>query len=183
MNTNPTPVYSMLAPTAQSLFGSAPWITSGIGPFNPQYFATPETARKVALILNGIVVQRYAITPFGPFQQNQPNLMVLLADGTVHNAGVIAALYDHGYSQVTIEQMICDEIGIDAFRSAVLPRVELQPEPTAPPAVVVEPVYQIGDAMNNPVGDVWPVGHIETDPVTGNEYQNRSDHSSVVEST
>jgi hypothetical protein len=48
------------------------------------------------------------------------------------------------------------------------------PAPAAAAPVVGTPVYQVGDVMNCPVGDPWPVGHIETDPDTGAEYQKMS---------
>ncbi len=106
-----------MAPTAQSLFGDNPWCTGagGNGPngsysYNPYYFATPQTAAKVAQMLGGQVVAVDAITPYGPFKQNQPNQMVQMPDGRLINAGLIAGLYDHGYSQVTVDQMIAGEV-------------------------------------------------------------------------
>ena len=115
--TPPATTTSSMAPTAQSLFGDNPWSTSagGTGPsgsysYNPYYFATPSTAAKVAQMLGGTVVAENAITPSGPFVQNQPNLMVQMPDGRLINAGLIAGLYDHGYSQQTVDQMIASEV-------------------------------------------------------------------------
>jgi hypothetical protein len=106
-----------LAPTAQSLFGDNPWITAagGTGPagsygYNPYYFATPATAAKVAEMLGGKVVEMDAITPFGPFQQNQPNQMIQMPDGRQINAGLVAGFYDHGYTQQTVDKMIAAEV-------------------------------------------------------------------------
>jgi hypothetical protein len=107
-----------MAPTAQSLFGANPWVTNatGSGPagdsytFNQYYFATPATAAKVAQMLGGKVVAVNDITPFGPFTQSQPNLMVQMPDGSLHNAGLIAGLYDRGFSQQTVDQLIDGEI-------------------------------------------------------------------------
>jgi hypothetical protein len=106
-----------LAPTAQSLFGANPWSTGagGTGPggsygYNPYYFATPATAAKVAQMLGGKVVAMDAITPFGPFQQNQPNQMIQMPDGRLINAGLVAGFYDHGYTQQTVDKMIAAEV-------------------------------------------------------------------------
>ena len=106
-----------LAPTAQSLFGANPWSASpgGSGPagsysYNPYYFATPATAAKVAQMLGGKVVATNAITPFGPFQQNQPNQMIQMPDGRLINAGLVAGFYDHGYTQQMVDKMIAAEV-------------------------------------------------------------------------
>jgi hypothetical protein len=116
-STTPAVTTSNMAPTAQSLFGDTPWVTDagGTGPngsysYNHYYFATPDTAAKVAEMLGGKVVTSYAITPYGPFTQNQPNQMVKMPDGKLINAGLIAGLYDHGFSQRTVDQMIASEI-------------------------------------------------------------------------
>jgi hypothetical protein len=115
--TSPAAVTSPMAPTAQSLFGANPWSTNagGTGPngsysYNPYYFATPQTAAKVAQMLGGTVVAMDAITPFGPFQQNQPNQMVQMPDGKLINAGLIAGLYDHGFTQQAVDRMIAGEL-------------------------------------------------------------------------
>ena len=106
-----------MAPSAQALFGDNPWCTDagGTGPqgaysYNPGYFATPATAAKVAQMLGGTVVATDAITPFGPFKQNQPNLMVQMPDGKLINAGLIAGLYTHGYAQHTVDHLISQEV-------------------------------------------------------------------------
>ncbi len=106
-----------LAPTAQSLFGAHPWSTGagGTGPagnyaYNPYYFATPATAAKVAQMLGGKVVAMNDITPFGPFQQNQPNQMIQMPDGRLINAGLVAGFYDHGFTQQTVDKMIAAEV-------------------------------------------------------------------------
>jgi hypothetical protein len=112
-----TPSTCPLAPTAQSLFGANPWSTEagGSGPagsyrYNPYYFATPATAAKVAQMLGGKVVAMNDITPFGPFQQNQPNQMVQMPDGRLINAGLVAGFYDHGFTQQTVDKMIAAEV-------------------------------------------------------------------------
>ena len=113
----PPVITSPLAPTAQSLFGANPWSTSagGTGPsgsysYNQYYFATPETAAKVAQMLGGKVVAADTLTPYGPFKQNQPNLMVQMPDGRLINAGLVAGFYDHGYTQQTVDKMISAEV-------------------------------------------------------------------------
>jgi hypothetical protein len=106
-----------MAPTAQSLFGDNPWSTDagGTGPngnygYNHYYFATPATATKMAQMLGGTVVTVDAITPCGPFKQNQPNQMVQMPDGRLINAGLVAGFYDHGYTQSTVNKMIAAEV-------------------------------------------------------------------------
>jgi hypothetical protein len=113
-----------MAPTAQSLFGANPWSTDagGSGPnggysYNPYYFATPATAAKVAQMLGGTVVMSDAITPSGPFKQNQQNQMVKMPDGRVINAGLVAGFYDHGYTQSTVDKMIAAEVSGDGMYS------------------------------------------------------------------
>ncbi|MCX6633039.1 MAG: hypothetical protein NTW28_36045 [Candidatus Solibacter sp.] len=113
-----------MAPTAQSLFGANPWSTNagGTGPngsygYNPYYFATPQTAAKVAQMLGGKVVEVDAITPFGPFKQNLPNQMVQMPDGKLINAGLVAAFYDRGYAQQTVDKMIAAEVSGDLMYS------------------------------------------------------------------
>ena len=105
-------------PTAESVFGATPWVTapSGQGPggaysYNPIYFATPQTAAKVAQMVGGTVVQSNQFTPNGgPFAQSQPNQMVRLADGRMINPGLVASFYTHGYPQYYIDQMIANEV-------------------------------------------------------------------------
>ena len=101
------------APTAQSLFGPNPWITTaaaGNFSYNPYYFATPATAAKVAQMLGGKVVAMNDITQFGPYQQNQPNQMILMPDGRLINAGLVAGFYDHGFSQQMVDKMTAAEV-------------------------------------------------------------------------
>jgi hypothetical protein len=78
--------------------------------YNPYYFATPSTAAKVAQMLGGKVVETNAITPFGPFQQNQPNEMVQLPNGRLINAGLVAEFYAHGYPQAFIDRLVAAEV-------------------------------------------------------------------------
>src|SRR5690242_11659138 len=109
---------SKSAPTAESVFGATPWITNptGAGPggvyaFNPFYFATAQTAAKVAELVGGTVVQSSQFTPNGgPFLQQQQNQMVRLADGRLINPGLVASFYTHGYSQSYIDQMVAAEV-------------------------------------------------------------------------
>src|SRR5664279_3910511 len=115
--TQTAPVTSPLAPTAQSLFGANPWSSDagGSGPngsysYNPYYFATPATAATVAQMLGGKVVTTDAITPYGPFKQNEQNHMVQMPDGRLINAGLVAGFYDHGYTQQTVDKMIAAEV-------------------------------------------------------------------------
>ena len=102
------------APTAESVFGPSPWMASpaGTGPgetkwsYNPIYFATQATAEKVASMVGGHVIERNDITDGGPFHQTVPNEMVQFADGRILNAGLIANLFNHGYSQSYIDAQL-----------------------------------------------------------------------------
>jgi hypothetical protein len=107
------------APTAQSVFGANPWMTNptALGPdgkqiaYNPIYFATPDTAAKVAQMVGGTVVQSYQFTPTGgAFAQQQANQMVRLSDGRMINPGVVASFYTHGYSQSYIDGLVAGAI-------------------------------------------------------------------------
>jgi hypothetical protein len=101
------------APTAESVFGPNPWLTNptgvgpaGVYPFNPIFFATPQTAAKVAAMVGGKVVAENQLTAGGAFAQQQANQMVELPDGRQINAGLVAAFYTHGYPQSYIDQLI-----------------------------------------------------------------------------
>ena len=108
------------APTAQDVFGPAPWLNNptGLAPdgtvynYNSQYFATPQTAAAVAQMLGGTVVAVNEITsaPGSNFQQQQPNQMVRLSSGALINPGLVAGFYTHGYPQSVVDQMIANEV-------------------------------------------------------------------------
>ena len=106
------------APTLQSVFGANPYVSNpgGVAPngvtygYNPTYFATRATADKLAQMYGGTVVEANAITPYGPFQQNQMNEMIRFPNGNVVNAGILASYYDHGWSQEQIDGAIAAEI-------------------------------------------------------------------------
>lgn len=108
------------APTAEDVFGSNPWVANptGMAPdgsiygYNPQYFATPETAAAVARMVGGTVVPVNLMTsaPGSTFMQQQPNLMVQLKNGALINPGLVAGFYTHGYPQSMVNQMIANEI-------------------------------------------------------------------------
>jgi hypothetical protein len=109
-------------PTAESVFGPNPWLSNptGIAPngqrysYNPFYFATRETAAKVAEMAGGTVVESNMLTGGGGgFAQSQPNYMVRLSDGRMINPGLVASFYAHGYSQSYVDLMVDSE-----FRSA-----------------------------------------------------------------
>jgi hypothetical protein len=105
------------APTAESVFGSDPWIANPTGTspdgssygYNPLYFATAATAAEVAQMVGGKVVASDELASAGGFLQQQPNQMVELANGTLINAGQVAAFYTHGYPQSYIDMLIQNE--------------------------------------------------------------------------
>jgi len=109
---------SSSAPTAQSVFGSQPWLAAPTGSnpdgtqfgYNPIYFATRQTAEQIAAMVGGQVVEQNAIAPNGTMRQQVPNEMIQLANGSVVNAGLIADFYDHGYPQSYIDMLIQNEI-------------------------------------------------------------------------
>jgi hypothetical protein len=78
--------------------------------YNPYYFATADTAAKVAQMVGGTVVKTNAITPYGPFQQTQPNYMVQPPNGRQINAGLFASFFDHGYTQDFVNRLITSEL-------------------------------------------------------------------------
>jgi hypothetical protein len=106
------------SPTAESVFGASPWLSnpSGTGPtgsygYNPFYFASPDTAAKVAQMVGGTVVQSNQFTGNGGvFTQSQPNQMVQLANGKMVNPGLIASFYTHGYPQSYVDQLVANEV-------------------------------------------------------------------------
>ena len=107
------------APTAESVFGASPWMSNptGIGPdgkaysYNKFYFATEQTATKVAEMAGGSVVKSNMFTPTGgAFSQQQPNYMVQMPDGRLINPGLVASFYSHGYSQSYVDQMVAAEL-------------------------------------------------------------------------
>jgi hypothetical protein len=105
-------------PTLQSVFGGNPYVSNpgGMAPngvtygYNPTYFATRATADKLAQMYGGTVVEMNAITPYGPFQQNQMNQMIRFPNGNVVNAGVLASYFDRGWTQDRIDGAIAGEI-------------------------------------------------------------------------
>jgi len=111
------------APTMESVFGSQPFLDNPVetlpdgssSSLNPIWFATPETAATVATMLGGTVVQSDQFTaPGSVVQQQQPNEMVQLSNGTLINAGQVAWLYDHGLPQSYIDATINDMVtGVD----------------------------------------------------------------------
>jgi hypothetical protein len=124
LSASPTPAVAQTtstpaAPTAESVFGAEPWVKepTGMGPggitygYNPHYFATRDTATKVAQMVGGTVVQSNQFTPNGgPFAQSEPNYMVKLPDGRMVNPGLVASFYSHGYPQYYVDQMIRNEV-------------------------------------------------------------------------
>jgi hypothetical protein len=107
------------APTAQSVFGSNPWVTdpTGSGPtgsfgYNPYYFATAQTAAAVAGMVGGTVVpaDSFAAPGTAAFTQDEPDEMVQLSNGSLINPGLVASFYTHGYPQSMVDQMIANEV-------------------------------------------------------------------------
>ena len=116
--TTPTTPPAPAIPTLQSVFGTNPYVSNpgGVAPngvtygYNPTYFATRATAEKLAQMYGGTVVEANAITPYGPFQQNQMNEMIRFPNGNVVNAGILASYFDRGWSQARVDNAIAGEI-------------------------------------------------------------------------
>jgi hypothetical protein len=58
------------------------------------------------------VEEANAITPYGPFKQNQMNEMIRFPNGNVVNAGILASYYNRGYTQDQIDTAIAAEIRV-----------------------------------------------------------------------
>jgi hypothetical protein len=105
-------------PTAESVFGPNPWMSNPtyIAPdgrqhgYNKYYFASPETAAKVAQMASGTVVASNQLAAAGGFAQQQPNYMVRLPDGRLINPGIVASFYVNGYSQSYVDAMVANEL-------------------------------------------------------------------------
>ena len=106
---------STATPSLASEFGAQVFMSNpgGTGPggakwnYNPIYFATQATAEKVASLVGGTVVEKNDIVSGGgPFQQNMPNELIQFSDGRRVNAGLIANLFNHGYSQSYIDSQL-----------------------------------------------------------------------------
>ncbi len=112
------PVAAPPAPSPQSVFGEHVWMNSPSGTdpnnqrysYNPVYFATRETADKVASMIGGTVIAQNAMAAAGGFQQAAPNWMVKMPNGTVLNPGLIASFYNHGYPQSYVDYLVKCEV-------------------------------------------------------------------------
>ena len=119
----PAPPATSPVPTAESVFGPNLFLENPVAtlpdgrlyPYNPVWFATPETAAKVAQLLGGKVVAQNCFTGENNIScQLQPNQMVQMPNGGLLNAGLVVNLYMHGYSQSYIDARVQDMItGID----------------------------------------------------------------------
>ncbi len=105
-------------PTVEQLFGASPWLENPTGyapdgktwSYNPRYFASRETAEKVANMVGGTVIEQSQFCPTGPLLQSQPNEMVQLANGRVINAGEFVSFFSHGYPQYYVDHLIEQEL-------------------------------------------------------------------------
>jgi hypothetical protein len=100
----PSPATAPPAPTGyQSPFGPNPFAANpgyvgpyGPGSYNPQTFATMETAQKVAQMFGGTVTTTEGNmlgAPGSPFSTNQPQPMVKMPDGRFIDPAEIARVY------------------------------------------------------------------------------------------
>jgi len=103
-----------------AVFGADPWLPSPVVtgpnqdnkivsfPQNRIYYATPEAASLVKTMVGGA-----SIVSFNPYANNARYTsndvyqMIVMADGSKINAGLVAAFFTHGYSLAT---MIANEI-------------------------------------------------------------------------
>jgi hypothetical protein len=104
-------------PTLDSEFGGQAYLDdpTGTGPtgvkykYNQIYFATADTAAKVAAMVGGTVVEKNDMITGGPFKQSDPNQMIQFADGRQVNAGLIANFFNHGYPKSYIDSLLQKE--------------------------------------------------------------------------
>jgi hypothetical protein len=108
-------------PTVAGVFGAAsPWLANptGTGPvvggiitFNPQYFATPQTAALVAGWFNGTVTTDTSFC--GPasnlFKPDQYPAAVQVPGGGLINPGLVAAFFSHSLPIQQIQAMLQNE--------------------------------------------------------------------------
>ena len=79
--------------------------------YNPIYFASADTAAKVAQMVGGTVVEVNEFTgTTGPYVQQQPNRMVQMPNGHLINPGLVASFYTHGFPQSMVDAMIANEV-------------------------------------------------------------------------
>jgi len=105
-------------PTLESVFGPNPFMANPgfIGPdgktygYNPVYFATRETAEKLAQMYGGTVVERNYMAPNGGFQQTQVNEMIQFPNGNVVNAGLLASYFNLGLTKAQIDQTVATDM-------------------------------------------------------------------------
>jgi hypothetical protein len=75
--------------------------------YNPIYFATESTAQTLATMVGGKVFTENVFSGTGgAFQQQQPNYMVQMPNGTVVNPGLVASFYTFGFSQAQLTTWI-----------------------------------------------------------------------------
>ncbi len=115
-----TPTIPTQSPYGNSPFAANPGFTGPYGPgsYNPQTFATQGTAQQVASQYGGTVISNPSAGLLGgvggsPFQANQPQYMVQLANGTIIDPAKIASLYANAgpggltaYDQAQIQDIL-----------------------------------------------------------------------------
>jgi len=156
------------APTATQLFGPTLFATdiggtSAAGPFlyAQNLFATPETAAVVLQIVtlgcklqpgDCKIVER-TIAPQTPtVKQNVPNLMILMPDGSVHYAGLIAFEFLVIPSIETINADLTQELGMPFVFVMPPPPAKLEPKPVPGHELLVAP---IGGTAMQADGTTW----------------------------
>lgn len=92
-------------PYGSNPYADSPGYTGPYGPggYNPQTFASQQTAQQIAQQYGGTVVSgadtSLLSAPGSPFQTNQPQYMVRLANGTVIDPAAIARVYSGAEGQ------------------------------------------------------------------------------------
>ena len=121
------------SPTAKQLFGEKIWVTdpvpgantpAGFFPYNNHYFATPETAKKVAEIIEiGCKFDRGSckVVPVNDITdwQNVPNQMIQTPNGRTLNAGLDAEFFDDFSSIDLVNQAFTAEVQVPFVYSPV----------------------------------------------------------------
>ncbi len=143
-------------------------------PFSPESVKAfiLSMAQDGAINANANLATKYRVETFGDFLASY-DLGRLAYDAIAPappNSFLVRETVDGGFELAGLGPAVCD---VPTFARKQAPQTTV---------VIPDPVYAVGDVMNNPVGDVWPVGHIETDPTNGNEYQKMS-HGSPFSAT
>jgi len=155
-------------PTVAGVFGAAsPWLANptGTGPvvggiitFNPQYFATPQTAALVAGWVSGTVTTdtSFCGPASNPFKPDQYPAAVQVPGGGLINPGLVAAFFTHQLPLATVAAMLDNEVQAAGCNENITFTLAPPPAPapTAPASMVgayipggAQPMFYFGPGV------------------------------------